>query len=227
MVYRQPLPIAINHQPTGVVVSEFNREDVEILDRQIAYRGFFEFRTYRLRHRLYRGGWSEPLARELFAPNDAVGVLLYDPHLDAVALVEQVRIGVVGSESGARHHRSPWLLELVAGVIERGETPEQVAGREAMEEAGTEIQALEPIAEYYSSPGGSNEYLHLFAGRADLRDTEGLYGLAHEHEDIRLSVVPVADLWALLEGGGLINAHALIAVQWLRLHHQRLKQQWA
>lgn len=208
-------------------VSKFKRDDVEVLQEESIYRGFFEFRRYRLRHRLYRGGWSEPLERELFVPNDAVGVLLYDPSLDAVALIEQIRVGVIGSESAASHNRSPWLLELVAGVIDPGETPAQVARRESLEEAGTEVQALEPIAEYYSSPGGSNEYLYLYAARADLREVEGLYGLEHEHEDIRVSRVPVAELWQLLDNGELKNAHLLIAVQWLRLHHQRLRQLWA
>lgn len=209
------------------MASKFKREDVEVLNEESIYRGFFEFRRYQLRHRLYRGGWSEPLDRELFIPNDAVGVLLYDPQRDAVALIEQIRIGVVGSESAEHRDTSPWLLELVAGVIDPGETPEQVARREAMEEAGTEILALEPIAEYFSSPGGSNEYLYLYVGRADLSEVEGLYGLEHEHEDIRVSRVPVEELWQLLEDGDLKNAHVLIAVQWFRMHHSRLRQLWA
>lgn len=207
---------------------KFDRKDVQLLAQKTVYKRFFEFREYQLRHRLFRGGWSETLTRELFVPDDAVGVLLYDPNRDAVALVEQVRVGVIGSESAQQNGCSPWLLELVAGVIERDESPRQVAVREAMEEAGTALEAdqLEPIAEYFSSPGGSNEYMYLYAGRADLSDTEGLYGLPHEHEDIRVSVVSVEQLWALLEAGELKNAHLLIAVQWFRLHHPRLRQQW-
>lgn len=208
-------------------MSEFDRDDVEVLDQKTVYRRFFEFREYRLRHRLYKGGWSEPLTRELFVPDDAVGVLLYDPKLDAVVLIEQVRVGVVGSESAVKNAISPWLLELVAGVIEPQETPEQVARRESLEEAGATVQDLEVIAEYFSSPGGSNEYMTLYAGRADLEGIGGLHGLDHEHEDIRAFVVPVGELWQLLERGDLKNAHVLIAVQWFRIHHQRLRQQWA
>ncbi len=205
---------------------EFGRDDIELLADEPAYRGFFEIRTLQFRHRLYRGGWSDTITRELFLREDAVGVLLYDPVLDAVALVEQIRVGALGNAADTAGGRSPWLLELVAGLIDKDEAPEQVGIREAREEAGTEVQALEPIASYFSSPGGSNEYFHLYAGRADLRDVEGVYGLDHESEDIRAFLIPVEDLWQMLERGELRNAHTLVAVQWLRLHHQRLKQQW-
>ena len=208
-------------------MKEFSRDHVEVLGEECSYRGFFQIRTLKFRHRLYRGGWSSVVSRELFARNDAVGVLLFDPVLDAVALVEQFRIGVLGNQVAAERGCSPWLLELVAGIIEKDETPEQVGVREAVEEAGATVERLEPIAEYYASPGGSNEYLYLYAGCADLSDTEGIYGLEHENEDIRAFVIPVATLWEMLDRGEFINAHTLIAVQWLRLHHDRLKRQWA
>lgn len=205
---------------------QFGRDDVELLSERQAYKGFFQIRSLTFRHRLYRGGWSDTVSRELFLRHDAVGVLLYDPRLDAVALVEQVRVGPLGNERAKADQRSPWLLELVAGLIDKDEAPDEVGRREAVEEAGAEVQALEPIAEYYSSPGGSNEYFYLFAGRADLTGVEGIYGLDEEHEDIRAVVIPVQQLWQMLDRGELSNAHTLIAVQWLRLHHQRLQQSW-
>ena len=208
-------------------MNEFGRDDVELLDEQVSYRGFFQIRTLKFRHRLYRGGWSDTVSRELFLRHDAVGVLLYDPKLDVVALVEQIRVGVFGHEGSKANGRSPWMLELVAGLIDKAETPEQVGRRESQEEAGADVTALEPIAEYFSSPGGSNEYFYLYAGRADLSDAEGVYGLEHESEDIRAFVIPVEELWQMLEQGELINAHTLIAVQWLRVHHDRLRRAWS
>lgn len=205
---------------------QFDRDDVEVLEKKTVYQRFFTFLEYRLRHRLYRGGWSEPLTRELFVPDDAVGVLLYDPGRDALALIEQIRVGVIGSASAQRNGISPWLLELVAGVIEDGETPEQVARREAEEEAGVTVQELEPIAEYFSSPGGSNEYMTLYLGRADLGGVGGFHGLEHEHEDIRVFVVPATELAGMVQRGEIQNAHLLIAAQWFGVHHQRLRQQW-
>ena len=208
-------------------MDNFSRNDVEVLADDASYDGFFQIRTLDLRHRLYQGGWSQTLSRELFQRDDAVGVLLYDPVMDAVALIEQFRIGVFGSEIAQQKNISPWLLELVAGLIDKGESPAGVAMRESEEEAGSLVQQLEPIGEYYSSPGGSNEYFYLFAGKADLSAVGGVHGLAEEGEDIRVQVLPVDSLWLKLERGELINAHTLIAVQWLKLNHQRLKDLWS
>ncbi len=205
----------------------FTCNDVDVLADELSYQGFFQIRTLNLRHRLFQGGWSKTLSREIFKRNDAVGVLLFDPALKAVALVEQFRIGVLASETARQQHRSPWLLELVAGIIDRDELPEQVAERESVEEAGIVIEHMERIGEYYSSPGGSNEYFYLFAAKADLSEAGGVYGLEHEGEDIRVHVITIDQLWQQLDEGMLINAHTLIAVQWLKLNYQRLVSQWA
>jgi ADP-ribose pyrophosphatase len=208
-------------------MNDFSRDDVQVLADEASYDGFFQIRTLDLRHRLYEGGWSKTLSRELFKRHDAVGVLLYDPLMDSVALIEQFRIGVFGSEIAEQKQISPWLLELVAGLIDKDEPPEGVAVRESEEEAGCLVQQLEPIAEYYSSAGGSNEYVYLFAGKADLKAVGGVHGLAEENEDIRVQVLSVDTLWLKLQRGELINAHVLIATQWLKLNHQRLKNLWS
>jgi ADP-ribose pyrophosphatase len=127
---------------------------------------------------------------------------------------------------GRQRAISPWVLELVAGLIDTDEPPEQVAARESEEEAGVMVEQLEPICEYFSSPGGSNEYFYLFAGKADLSAAGGVYGLATEGEDIRVHVLPVEQLWHKLQRGEINNAHTLIAAQWLQLHHARLKASW-
>jgi ADP-ribose pyrophosphatase len=197
---------------------------VEILDRENGYQGFYRLERLRLRHRKFSGGWSEPLNRELMVRRDAAGVLLYDPALDAVALIEQFRVGAV--DRSAAEHGSPWLFELVAGLIDAGETPEDVARREAIEEAGCEVLALEPVFRLFSSPGGSNEFIHIYCGRADLRDAGGIYGLPEEHEDIRAHVVEFAAAVELMERGMLCNSHTIIAMQWLQLNRERLRATW-
>jgi len=207
-------------------VDEFSRSDVSVSEEQGVYDGFFKIRQFTLSHRLFEGGWSGEVCRELFQRRDAAGVLLYDPVLDAVALVEQFRIGVYGSDTAKANNVSPWMLELVAGLIERDESPEGVVMRESVEEAGVQVQQLEPIGRYYSSPGGSNEFLYLFAGRADLSRAGGIHGLEDENEDIRVHVLTIDDLWSRLERGELITAHTLIAVQWLKLNYQRLRAMW-
>lgn len=197
----------------------FTGRDVEVLTEEAVHDGFFPVRRLRLRHRLFAGGWSRPLQRELILRRDAVGLLPYDPVRDCVVLVEQFRVGAL------RDPESPWLLELVAGLVEPNETLEAVALREAQEEAGLQVMALERIAAYYSSPGGSSERFTAFCGRVDAGQG-GLFGLAEEGEDIRSQVIPVAELDAWLDQGRIRNVHTFAAVQWLLRHCERLRRQW-
>jgi ADP-ribose pyrophosphatase len=208
-----------------MLTQQFAAADVEVLERSSVYEGFFRLERLRLRHRKFAGDWSEPLTRELMVRRDAAGILLYDPQLDAVALIEQFRIGAM-DRCAIDRGTSPWLFELVAGLIDTDETPEAVACREAVEEAGCEVLAIEPILKLFSSPGGANEYMHLFCGRSDLRDAEGIFGLPEEHEDIRVHVVGFAEAVELMLAGGLRNAHTIIALQWLQLNRERLRTLW-
>lgn len=210
--------------------------DVELLGEAEGYQGFFQIRSLSLRHRLFSGAMSEPINRELFVRHDAVGVLLFDPLLESICLVEQFRVGAYGNQLlreksasstlSSSLPRSPWLLELVAGLIDKDEPPTLVAERESKEEAGAIVQALEPIAEFYSSPGGSSEYFYLFCGKADLSEVGGIHGLAEESEDIRAHVISCDQAWQLLDQNRINNAHTLIALQWLQRHVNRLKKQW-
>lgn len=197
-------------------MTEFSRDDVQLLKDDSGYNGFFKIRKFTLKHRLFKGGWSDEVSRELFVREPAVGVIIFDPKLDAVMLVEQFRIGAYAAGG------QPWCTELVAGIVEAGESAQDVAQREAVEEAGAQIESLELISEYYSSPGGSSERLTLFCGLANLDGLGGIHGVAAEHEDIRASVVPFADAVAMLASGKICNAATIIAMQWLQLNHQRL-----
>ena len=200
---------------------------MEVLAEEVSFKGFYRLNTLTLRHKLFLGGWSKPVSRELFKRHDAVGILLYDPLLDAVALVEQFRVGVFGSDVARKNNRSPWILELVAGLIDKEEIPAEVAKRESLEESGLVVQEIEPIGEYYSSPGGSNEYFYLFVGKADLAEAGGVHGLDDEGEDIKVHLIALDELWSKLDSGQLTNAHTLIAVQWLKLHYRELKSRWS
>jgi len=193
---------------------------VEILDKTVCYDGFFRMERYRLRHRLFSGAWSRVLTRELFERGHAAAVLPYDPALDAVVLVEQFRIGALEAPG------SPWLLEIVAGIIEPDETSEDVVRREAVEEANCQIQALIHIYDYFVSPGGTSERISLFCGQVDAAGAGGLHGLAAEEEDIRVIVVPLAEALAQMHAGKINSAAPIIALQWLQLHHDQLRARW-
>ena len=196
-------------------------DGVELLDKSERYSGFFRINRYRLRHRLFAGGWSGVIEREVFERGHAVGVLPYDPVADSVVLIEQFRVGALVAGM------SPWLIEVVAGIVEEGETPEEVARRETQEEAGLEILALMPMCRYLVSPGGSSESVRLYCGRVDSRGAGGLHGLVEEHEDIRVDRVAYGEAMRLLEEGRVTNSVSLIALQWLALHRDRVRAAWA
>jgi len=197
-----------------------DREDVEILDREIVYDGYFRMDRYRLRHRLHEGDWGREVTRELFERGHAAALLPYDPVLDAVVLIEQFRIGAYAADW------KPWLIEIVAGIIEPGEKAEDVVRREAAEEAGLKVSDLLPIAEYLPSPGGTSETTTLYCGRVDASGAAGIHGLADEGEDIEVSVHKAEDIEALVSSGRICNAASLIALQWFLLNKQTLRKRW-
>nr|VFJ45657.1 MAG: ADP-ribose pyrophosphatase [Candidatus Kentron sp. DK] len=186
----------------------------EILEETTCYQGFFRLARYRLRHALFGGGHSNVLTRERLERGHAAAVILHDPDADTLVMVEQFRIGAVGVLD------NPWLLELVAGIIEEGETPEAVVRREAREEAGCEILGLEPVARFLLSPGGCSEEIHLFYGRVDARGAGGIHGCIDEGEDIRVRVITVEEGLRQLQEGAIVNATSIIGLQWLALRRR-------
>lgn len=198
---------------------EFGADDVRSQPSELLYQGFFRFEKRHFVHRRFDGGWSDEVVREVHVRYDAVGVLLYDPGQDCVVMVEQVRAGVVGRPDAP----TPWLIEPVAGLIDSDECPEQVARRETMEEAGCTVDELIPLYAYYPSPGASTERIQLYCALIDSRGVGGVYGLADEQEDIRVHVIAFRDAWLQVESGGIDNAMALIALQWLARERATLR----
>jgi ADP-ribose pyrophosphatase len=198
------------------------KKEYKILKQESCYNGFFNMSKYQLQHTLYQGGWSEPMSRELFHRGNCVGVILYDARRDEVVIIEQFRIGAMQLPM-----EQCWLLEIVAGAVEEGEKPEEVAIREAVEEAGCHIEELIKINDFFTSPGGTSELLSLYCGKVDTSHVGGIHGLAHEHEDIKVSTLKFDDVYELLQQNKIISAIPIIAIQWLYIHHDELKQKWA
>jgi len=196
-------------------------KDVELIDRDTVFEGYFRIDRYRLRHRLHQGGWSAPITREVFERGHAVAVLPYDPVRDEFVLIEQFRIGAYAADDEA-----PWLIEIVAGIIEAGESPETVARRETKEETGLEALDLAPCADFYVSPGGTTQFNRLFCARVDSLRAEGIHGLDHEHEDIRPIVFSAAAATRLIADGRVRDATTQIALYWLQANRPRLRDAW-
>lgn len=207
----QPAPARLRHRAQP--------GDVDLIARAEPYAAFFSVEEYDLRHRRFAGGMSAPMRRAVFVSGDAATVLPYDPVRDRVMLIEQFRAGPFG-----RGDPQPWMLEPIAGRIDPGETPEQAIHREAQEEAGLTLQALEKVGEYYPSPGMLAEYLYSYVGLADLPDAgPRLGGLASEQEDIRTHLMPFAQMMALIGAGELQVGPLLLSAWWLAANRERLR----
>ena len=197
-------------------LTTLGKGDVDLVSREVVYQGFFSMEKLRLRHRLFDGSWSQEFSRELFVRGKAVGVLLYDPKRQRIGMIEQFRIGALEAPQG------PWQLEVVAGIVEEGESLSDVAHRELEEEAGIRDVKLIPICDYLVSPGGTNERLVLYCGLTDLPDEGGGFGLASENEDIWFHVMDESQAMDLLAKGHCDNAASIICLQWLQLHRETL-----
>ncbi len=194
-------------------------QSFEIIDKKIAYRGYFQIIHYRLRHTLFAGGWSDEMSREVFERGHAATVLPYDPIRDEVVLIQQFRIGAIG-------RGNPWLWEAVAGIIEPNETPIELVHREAQEEAGCTVADLILMYDYFMTPGGSTETNVMYCGRVDASQVGGIHGLKDEHEDIQVQVFPLTIALQMLADGKIRSGPAIMALQWLALHRETVKQQW-
>jgi ADP-ribose pyrophosphatase len=197
-----------------------DQDDIEILGRDRGYDGYVKVDKYHLRHRMHDGGWTGAFDRELVDRGHAAAVLPYDPVRDEVVLIEQFRIGA----HVAGH--PPWQIEIVAGIIEAGETAEDVARREAVEECGCEIGEMVPICEMLASPGILTETIAIYCGRVDADLAGGIHGVAKENKDIRAFTVPALEAVTWPATGKITNSPTIIALQWLALNRDEVRTRW-
>ncbi|MCO6539221.1 MAG: ADP-ribose diphosphatase [Gilliamella sp.] len=199
----------------------FDKNDVFNLTKRILYKGFFSLLEYRFQYRKFDGSISEIVTREILERGHAVVLLAYDVKRDEVVLIEQIRIAAIETQD------SPWILELIAGMMDHeNESFEEVARREAMEEAGVVIGRCKPIISYLASPGGLTEQLHILVGEVDSSTAEGIHGLDEESEDIKVHVVSRTQAYQWVKDGVINNATSIIALQWLELNHELLRKEW-
>lgn len=199
--------------------AEFTEKDVEVVSKETVFQGFFKMVKYHFKHKRFDGTWSKTIDREMFQRGRAAALLPYDPIRDEVVLIQQIRVG-------ALEHASPWQLEIVAGIIDRDESAEEVVRRESVEEAGLDVARLAKVTSYYPSAGGCNEMLDVYVGEVDSTKAEGIHGLDYEDEDIKVYVVSRSEAYDLVKSGQIENGASIIALQWLELNKDDLRSQW-
>jgi ADP-ribose pyrophosphatase len=207
----------MTHQHSRTVLGP---DDVDIVGRAVVYDGYTRVDELQLRHRRHDGGWTPVIKREMIERGHAVAVLPYDPVRDEVVLIRQFRVGAWGAG------RNPWLIETVAGIIDPGETAEDVARRESLEEAGCRLTALIPVCEYFTSPGILTETAALYVGITDSSAAGSFHGLEHEGEDIEAFVLTWRDALASMRKRRFLDVKIVMALQWLALNRAGLRRKY-
>lgn len=194
-----------------------------ILNYEKIYDGFCKVFKIKFNHSKFDGSKSNDLEHELFVRQPCVGVLPYNPNTDEIILIKQFRIGAVDPLKNFKANFNPWLLEIVAGVIDKeNESPENTAIRECIEEAGCKIDKLIPMHEYLVSPGANNEKIQLFCGLFSHEYRPGLFGVEDENEDIKTYIYSLDEAKELLSSGKIYNAASIVAIQWLLLNKHKI-----
>ena len=184
-------------------------------------RGLLTVNQLNYTHAVFGSDASYSVSRTVIDKPSSVIALPYDPKLDVVVLIEQVRPVKVFRESD-----SPCMYELCAGLVDAGETPADAMRRELHEECGLVAGRVETIAQYWVSPGWTTEQLTMYCVEVDATSCVGIYGNAEECESIKVSTLPSADLSRCLDAGQIDNGGLLIGALWLSRHQARLRTQW-
>jgi len=201
-------------------MNQFSKKDLSIVKKEVIWQGYFRMIKYYFRHKLFNGGVSEIVERELFERDTAVAVIPYDPITDEVVLVEQIRVGAFD------HDLNPWMVELVAGMIEENEESEDVAKRELFEETGLECNHIEKVMSYLVSPGGTSEKIDLYLAYVNAKTANRIAGLESEHEDIKTHRLSVMEAINQLSDSRFQNGVTITGLQWLALNHEQIKREW-
>lgn len=183
---------------------------VSIENRQYILEDVFKVEEAHLRYERFNGRMSEVVRRISLERGDSVAVLIFNLTTEKLILVNQFRYPSYKNGHG-------WITEIIAGILDPGETPEQTARREVDEEVGLSISRLEHIATFYPSPGGSSERIHLFYTEVSGENAKyrGTGGLVSEGEDTLAVELSLEEALGRVRSGEIMDAKTIIAIYWL------------
>ena len=187
----------------------------KIINKKNLYSGFFNLNKYEFVHEKHNGKWTDKVEREIFSGAQVSSLLPYDPIRKEIILIQQFRAGILS------RYNKDYLYEIVAGIIDADENPEETAARECFEETGCKVKNILPIQTYFPAPGSSESYYHLYLGEVDSFDGERIRGLESENEDILVKSYKINDVRNMLSGRKIKNGLTLIALQWFFLEYYK------
>lgn len=187
----------------------FDKEDCQIVSQQTLYDGFIKIQKLNIQHRAFNSEQPILIQRENIHRPHAVGALLYNHQQQKFLLIEQFRVGAVHDAF------SPWQLEIIAGVIDENESPEDCIRRECLEEAGCQIDELQHLFTFYPSAGACSELFDLYVAQCDIPANGQVFGVPDEGENILVHIFDYQHIDELLSNGRLRNAPVIMALQWL------------
>jgi len=171
---------------------------MEIKKRERAYDGYFKINKLTVSQK------GESFTREQFDRGHAVAALVFDTEKQEYILTRQFRIGTESE-----------LVEVVAGMIDEGEEPEESIRREIKEEIGYDVDRLQHLYSFYSSPGGNTEKVELYYAEVSEQQEAG-GGNEKEHEQIEILRYSAQELETLVTP----DAKTIIAQQWAKLQRK-------
>ena len=187
----------------------------KIINKKNLYSGFFSLNKYEFIHEKHNGEWTSTVEREVFSGAHVSSLLPYDPIKKEIILIQQFRAGALS------RYDENYLLEIVAGIVDEGENPEQTAIRECFEETGCEVKKIHPIQSYFPAPGSSESYYHLYLGEIQAFEGERIKGLEKENEDILVKSFKIDEVRQMLKEKKIMNGLTLVALQWFFLEHYK------
>lgn len=188
---------------------------IEVIKNQILSDNWFVLRNFTYELTTKEGGIIRH-KREVYDRGDGATILLYNREKNSVILTRQFRIAtfVNGNDSGM-------LIETCAGLLD-DDSPEDCIRKEAIEETGYQVGAVEKLFELYMSPGGVTEVLHFFAAEYN----ESLHtsaGGGVDDEDIDVMEISFPQAWAMVKDGRINDGKTVMLLQhaliegWLKL----------
>jgi ADP-ribose pyrophosphatase len=179
---------------------------------------FFKVDEAEVSFERFDGSMTPPVRRLVFERGDSVAAVVFDRDSKRLLLTEQFRFPAFEKGPG-------WLIELIAGMIDRGEQPQDALRREIEEELGYRADRIEHIATFYVSPGGSSERIWVYYAEVDdASHVSAGGGLPGEHEDIRILRMSPDEARAALQDGTIADAKTMVGLQWfLARGHSRPK----